>query len=82
VSKDKPEPGFYEVAPGVVVAFSGDEDPIGWLNEQLDALLAEGPPFRVLEGPDEQDDTDDKDPEPGEPIRQVPGEKERDTRVN
>jgi hypothetical protein len=70
----KPEPGFYEVAPGVVVAFSGDEDPIDWLNRVLDASLAEGP--------DEQDDAGDQDPEPGEPVRQVPGEKERDTRVS
>jgi hypothetical protein len=35
----------------------------------------------TMAGPDEQEDTGDKDPEPGEPVRQVPGEKEPDPRV-
>jgi hypothetical protein len=37
---------------------------------------------RVSDGPDEQDDADDQDPQPGDPIRQVPGEKDPDPRVS
>jgi hypothetical protein len=35
----------------------------------------------IKDGPDEQEDAEDKDPEPGDPIRQVPGEKDPDPRV-
>jgi hypothetical protein len=36
----------------------------------------------IKAGPDEQDDKEDQDPQPGDPIRQVPGEKDTDPRVN
>jgi hypothetical protein len=32
-------------------------------------------------GPDEQEDAEDQDPQPGDPIRQVPGEKDPDPGV-
>jgi hypothetical protein len=37
---------------------------------------------KVSDGPDEQEDQDDQDPQPGDPVRQVPGEKDPDPRAN
>lgn len=45
-------------------------------------LRGPGGKFASAKGPDEQEDAQDKDPEPGEPVRQVPGEKDADTRHN
>jgi hypothetical protein len=38
--------------------------------------------WTALDGPDEQEDAEDQDPQPGDPIRQVPGEKDPDPRAN